>query len=987
MLKLPEHTASSTTWVASPSELMHRSGMNRLESSSPRSEPFRGVTRPPAPHWSAWVDRLERAPHVARDERLALSLDIEACLLTLATQRRIKSGDWGRPVRLAQNRMLNAAAMAADDAAMLDAVETIPWADSGSLRLTGRVGARAIATALDSGRLQTPQGDILQSGEARVGQLGWRFDGTHQHPTVEVEGATLWLPLTPLHYWDASRGTLGVVTVPGVEPRVASEWHRGPPVSSQGAAALGELLARTRPQLPRPVEIEQVGGSPVARITLRELHAKLPYAEPQRVAELSFRYGDAKVSGYARGDETVELSPTRRAIVRRDHDKESLLRYALCAHGFDELEPDFASPWDRQVERWNLPSVQDWLAFLLDGHRELADLGFEIDIDPSFSLRIVESDDWFTDLEPSERDWFNLELGIVVDGERVSLLPALLAALRDRADLEHAMFLPLPGGGYVTVPRERIAPLVDLLLELAAEPEGKGRRLSRLRAMDLAAVVRSERGALAAMRALRDELTSGDIAPPTLPKAFRAELRPYQRAGTGWLWKLHRAGLGAVLADDMGLGKTVQVIAILCILRQKKDRLPSLVVAPTSVLISWVDQLAAFAPHLDVVLWHGAARGAERSRIASADVVLTSYGLLHRDAEDLTGRAWDLCVLDEAQTIKNAKTVFWEHARSLDARQRVAITGTPVENHLGELWSIVSFAIPGALGSERGFRAVYRTPIEKRRDEACLASLRRRLAPVLLRRTKEQVASELPDKTVIEHSIELTDAQRDIYEAVRQTTVKAVRDAIAARGFARSQIIVLDALLKLRQICCDPRLLKSKVAKRATRSAKLDAFSELVTTLVAEGRRILVFSQFVEMLDLIAARLDEEGVAFLTLTGATTNRRAVVDMFRKGTVPVFLISLKAGGTGLNLVEADTVIHYDPWWNPAVEAQATDRVHRIGQTRPVFVHKLVTRSTVEQKIVELQRSKAELARGLFEGGFDAPLLDEATVDALLAPMPR
>jgi SNF2 family DNA or RNA helicase len=547
--------------------------------------------------------------------------------------------------------------------------------------------------------------------------------------------------------------------------------------------------------------------------------------------------------------------------------------------------------------------------------------------------------------------------------------------------------VPHPNGGYVVVPRERIEPLVDLLLELAAEPDEMSRRLSRLRAMDLAAVLRSEQGALAAMRALREQLTSPSAAPLRLPKRLLADLRPYQLEGTSWLWRLHRAGLGAVLADDMGLGKTLQVIALLCLLRERKDRRPSLIVAPTSVLLSWGDQLQAFAPHLDVVVWHGAGRTQERARLDTADVVLTTYTLLHRDADDLVGRAWDLCVLDEAQTIKNAKTVFWERARSLDARQRIAVTGTPMENHLGELWSIVSFAIPGALGSERAFRAAYRSPIEKQHDPGALASLRRRLAPVLLRRTKEQVASELPSKTVIEHLIELTEGQRDIYEAVRQTTLKAVRDAIASRGFGRSRIIVLDALLKLRQICCDPRLLKSRVAKRAERSAKLDAFADLVTTLVDEGRRTLVFSQFVEMLGRIGERLDALGIPYLVLTGATVNRRAVVDMFRKGTVPVFLISLKAGGTGLNLVEADTVIHYDPWWNPAVEAQATDRAHRIGQSRPVFVHKLITRSTVEQKIVELQRAKAALARGLLEGSFDAPLLDEATVDALLAPLPQ
>ncbi len=935
--------------------------------------------------WRArrWAQSLGPLPPLSNDERVVFVLDPRPIAkLSLAAQKLLVSGRLGNVRRLGRERVQAVIDGRAGDADTLAAVTSIPWAADGALRLRGRLGGRALADAFESGRLYADDGAgprSVEAGATIAGRLGWRPIGRSQRPVIEVDREVEIIGVTPLAYWDSERACIGRVDVPGVSEAISIAWLEGPSIDERDLGTIARELEGKRVPVPVTVKWETIGGKPTGVLTLREVAGP---DGPERFGELAFRYGDVLVSGEQR---VVRPSPSRHVTVTRNASDEAAIRARLYDYGF-------FSPYRLDGgSRWLLRGVQEGLELLMDGHRKLGGPDLEVVVDPSLSLTILEDEDWFADIESTETDWFELDLGIVVGGERVSLLPALLSVFRAPPAEGAPIFAPLADGRYVLVPRERIEPLAALLTELAAEPEGKGqRRLSRLRAMDIAAVLRAEQGTAAALRKLRDELASApSLGALRLPRTFRAELRPYQAAGVRWLDRLRKAGLGAVLADDMGLGKTVQALALLALASKAKgEKLPSLVVAPTSVLLSWQEQTARFAPSLRVVLWHGADRGRQRAQIPDADLVLTSYALVVRDREELvTSRRWSTVVLDEAQAIKNAKTALATAVREFTARQRIVLTGTPMENHLGELHSIVSFAVPGALGSDRAFRAAYRVPIERARATGPLESLRRRLAPVLLRRTKEQVASDLPEKTTIDHVVELEGPQRDIYEAVRQLMVKAVRDEIKKKGFARSKIIVLDALLKLRQVCCDPRLLKAAAAKRGAKSAKLEAFAEIVETLVKEGRRMLVFSQFTSMLGLIGERLDAMRIPYVTLTGATRDRGAVVDMFRRGTMPVFLISLKAGGTGLNIVEADTVIHYDPWWNPAVEAQATDRVHRIGQTKPVFVYRLLTRDTVEQKIVELQTKKASLARGLLDGTFELPQLDEATIDALLAPLPE
>ena len=517
---------------------------------------------------------------------------------------------------------------------------------------------------------------------------------------------------------------------------------------------------------------------------------------------------------------------------------------------------------------------------------------------------------------------------MTVDGQQVDLVPVLLdliaAGVEPEEFAEGPVLLPLPDGRLLSLPREQILPILQSLMELfeggALDPEAGRIGFTRMDAADLAGIEAGSGIAWQggeALRALGAQLRAaeGSIPPAALPADFMGTLRPYQAQGVAWLQFLRGAGLGGVLADDMGLGKTVQTLAHLAI-EQAAGRLdrPALIVCPTSLVPNWLREAARFAPGLRVLPLHGPARKARFGEIAAHDLVLTTYPLLTRDQEALTAQDWHVVVLDEAQTIKNPNAETTRQALQLRARQRLCLSGTPLQNHLGELWSLFDFLAPGFLGSARSFRSRYRTPIEKHGDAERQAALHRRVRPFLLRRTKEEVATELPPKTEITEPVEMEAPQRAVYEAIRLSMHARVKQAVAEKGLARSGIIILDALLKLRQACCDPRLLAMKSAQKAG-SAKLERLLDLLGILLDEGRRVLIFSQFTSMLALIEAALRKAGTPYVLLTGDTRDREAPVRRFQAGEVPVFLISLKAGGVGLNLTAADTVVHYDPVVEP------------------------------------------------------------------------
>ncbi|MEZ4226414.1 MAG: DEAD/DEAH box helicase [Polyangiaceae bacterium] len=726
------------------------------------------------------------------------------------------------------------------------------------------------------------------------------------------------------------------------------------------------------------------------------------------VVSLRFDYAGTQVRP-RRSDDWVDEEDEERTLLRDDA-AERRAQALLERHGAVELDciDGLVANYDSEADYViNVDeNVHAICSFSGPAVAELRALGWHIDTDEHFRFQVVEGGDkWVAEL--SERgkstSWFQLELGVEVDGVHVDLVPALLRLLEEApqggrlsALSRHAArcrALPVGDGRYVAIPWERLEPILEVLAELY---DGESRpRLDLLDCM-LAALGRledavQEGGATLQWRGRMDKVERGRrlaAGPGFAPKpaALRAELRPYQQDGLTWLCHLRDHGVGGVLADDMGLGKTLQTIALLAVEKEaRRMDLPTLVVVPTSLVHGWKQQIRQFAPHLRVKVLHGKKRHDTWDKLGQADVVLTTYSVLWRDLDKFRQQQWHYVILDEAQAIKNARSQASRAARSLDARHRLALTGTPVENNLDELWSLFDFVLPGLLGSAQGFRTGFRHPIEREGNESRLLALRARVSPFVMRRLKETVARDLPPKTELVRHVELSGDQRDLYESIRVAAHSEVRTAIRKQGFEASSIMILDALTKLRQVCCDPRLVPVDAARDVTGSAKADAFFELVESDLGRGRRILVFSQFAQMLGLMSAGLRERGVRHVTLTGASTERHRLVDAFQGGEVDVFLISLKAGGTGLNLTRADTVIHYDPWWNAAAQMQATDRAHRIGQKNPVFVHNLVAVGSVEERMLALQQKKRALADTLLGSEVGKLRLLPDDIEDLFAPL--
>ncbi len=531
--------------------------------------------------------------------------------------------------------------------------------------------------------------------------------------------------------------------------------------------------------------------------------------------------------------------------------------------------------------------------------------------------------------------------------------------------------------------------LQEVLLDCAPQQHTAGYRISSKQAGFLEATLRQHADwkvqAPAAWRN-RAAKQSGEakLESPALGELEKV-LRPYQKQGVAWLHFLRANGFGGILADEMGLGKTLQTLASLVTCSSRREEAPSskaeidqslvtsaatkthLIVCPTSLVFNWVAEAKKFTPELKILALQGPDRHARFDEITASDVVVTSYALIRRDAEKYRGLEFDTVVLDEAQHIKNRQTQNAQAVKAVRAKHRIVLTGTPLENSVFDLWSIFDFLMPGYLGTAKDFRERYELPIAKEKNAEAQARLARRLRPFMLRRLKCDVAADLPAKLEQVSFCELTPDQRGVYQQVIEASRKEVLEAVGAQGLAKSRMVVLTALLRLRQVCCDLRLLKLDNVNPANASGKLELFGELLEEVIDGGHRVLVFSQFVGMLTLLKERLAEEKIEFCYLDGSTTDRGAVVEQFQKNeAIPVFLISLKAGGVGLNLTGADTVIHFDPWWNPAVEDQATDRAHRIGQTKVVTSYKLITRDTVEEKILTLQNRKRDIIQATLGG---------------------
>ena len=744
--------------------------------------------------------------------------------------------------------------------------------------------------------------------------------------------------LGPPHAGDEAGPLVSALETPGGFWWAANLRKYGPMRIPREKAdeVLAEVLSEPAlPPLDVPDELrfDEPDVTPVPVLTLQPDESR-PYAF---AGTLEFDYDGVRVARSAAADTIYRPSP--RSLIRRKREAEAAAEAVLLA---------------RRVRFIDIGQGRTHLSIPLKSApaivRDLVPLGWRIDMEGK-PFRVSGE----TAIEvASGIDWFDIRGSVDFDGVPVPL-PELLAAVRH-------------GQTTIVLPDRSIGVLTDEwmaqyggLSAFAGAVAGEGgvrARRSQLGLVD--ALLSAREGVTWSGRALdvRDRLRSFEgIAAADAPETFVGTLRGYQRLGLGWLRFLQELDLGGCLADDMGLGKTVTVLALLEARRTEKGGAPraSLVVAPRSLLFNWKREAERFAPALRVAEYHGSGRDEVLTSLDGFDLVLTTYGTMRRDVAALGGAEFDYVVLDEAQAIKNAATASAKATRLLRARHRLALSGTPIENQLGDLWSLFEFLNPGLLGTlQHGLLARAR-----KGDAGALDTLRRGLRPYILRRTKQQVAPELPARNEDTMVCELEPVERKLYNQLRDHYRQLVLGLVDRQGLKRSQFQILEALLRLRQAACHPGLIDPR--KHTGSSAKLDALLERLDEARAEGHKALVFSQFTSFLAFVRRELDERGVAYEYLDGQTRDRERRVARFQQDAeCPLFLVSLKAGGLGLNLTAADYVFLLDPWWNPAVEAQAIDRAHRIGQERPVFAYRLIAADTVEERIIELQARKRQLA---------------------------
>lgn len=739
---------------------------------------------------------------------------------------------------------------------------------------------------------------------------------------------------------------------------------------------LQNLFPQAELPLPEHAGITQLDTLPQPILQLKMLPHQ-PNGTNMPTALLSMAYGPYVLPLDLQQHQTTLKLPEQVVFIKRQRQAEIAALETLTELGLVQLSGQTEELTGKAVfytgEGPDNPQL--WQP-LLDALPQLQAQGWKTEKAADFNLQILQVSPYLQ-VKDKKPGTFEVTIQADIDGQQVPLLPLVSQWLRQHGlpAKQDIIWLTLPKGR-LALPVALIEPIIDTVVELLSLQKAPAElTLPDYQAASLPPVDAEHIRYLNAERvsSLASQLQQfSGIAAVSPPAGLNAVLRHYQQEGLNWLCFLRNYGLGGILADDMGLGKTLQTLSFLLHQKQQGNlQRPALIICPTSLLGNWQAETARFTSELTVLPLHGPQRQADFEKTGNYDLVLTSYPLLIRDLKFYQKQQFSCVILDEAQHIKNSGSQTAKGVRSLQSRFRLALTGTPLENHLGELKSLFDFVLPGLLGTEQHFLQVYRKPIEKHSDPERANALKRRIAPFMLRRTKHQVASELPEKTEITQLLDLATGQRNLYESVRLIMETKVRELFLRKGVAASQIEYLDALLKLRQVCCDARLLPIEQAKSVTDNAKLTWLRENLPEMVEEGRRVLIFSQFTSMLSLLEQELRFMQIPYSKLTGQTKKRQQQIDMFQQGETHVFLISLKAGGTGLNLTAADTVIHYDPWWNPAAEQQATDRAHRIGQDKAVFVYKLITRNTVEERVQRLQQAKQGLADQVFAGGKGQP----------------
>ena len=869
----------------------------------------------------------------------------------------------------------------------------------------GELGELVLKKILQTGRAfwVTQKSKPLTRGLERSLMFDWQERGESLAINAKVEPtAQEVFKLEKFHYIDTKNAQCGSLKHESLSAHQIQYFLDAPAIPKDKAQIATERLLQILPQeevpLPVKTQLETVEIKDVSPVIQLKLHAvPLPTLEGEKphlihLASLSFNYDGVVYQAKSQYDLDKPVSiilenKTRYKIYRQNEcEKQAIER--LYQQGFESMNPELSPFGMMDMAMFTVngiaESVLKWDEFRQNELPVLEQEGWQITIDENFSLEIETIDDWHAELEESENgDWFEMTLGFDLNGKPINMLPLIVGLLASSSStdalhqsLKEKKYQVLQTGDHqwVKIPTERILLILDTVVELydAGSLNSEGNlefsKHAGLHYGDLLNDPKLRWKGADELKVLNNKLRNfSGIEKVDVPNGLQAELREYQKEGFNWLQFLRDYQLNGVLADDMGLGKTIQALSHL--LKEKeagRANLPSLVIAPTSLMSNWRREAENFTPELKVLILQGPERKENFSKILDYDLVLTTYPLMIRDTGFYEEQSFHYLILDEAQAIKNAKSKTTQIIYRLKANHRLCLTGTPIENHLGELWSMFHFLMPGYLGTQERFTRLFRTPIEKHGDDMRGVQLRNRVEPFMMRRTKDLVAKDLPEKTEMVRSVPLAGKQRDLYETVRLAMDKKVRDEINKKGLARSHIMILDALLKLRQVCCDPQLVKLAKAKKVKQSAKLELLMSMIPEMVEEGRKILLFSQFTAMLGIIEKELTKHKISYSKLTGQTRKREEAINAFQEGDAKVFLISLKAGGVGLNLTAADTVIHYDPWWNPAVEKQATDRAYRIGQDKPVFVYKLLTEETVEEKILKLQEKKQHLADSVYGG---------------------
>jgi len=905
-------------------------------------------------------------------------------------------------------------------ATLIEAQNESRWGGTRDYTLSGELGFLALSKMLDSGRCYCydTSGTALHFAEPRKLQLHWQKENNGDH-RLEISVTPEARPLNtlPVLYLDTEAGTIGMVSDADFTAKQWAMLMTLPVVPAATTVKFSQQLLTLLPgiALPPPQEIETITITQQTPVPYLFLSSEINPASKERRHFIRLRFAYA---GYELA--LMPELPLRNLItenqvvqIQRDLAAEKDAINKLFSAGFqaftDETSGDIY--FIGSDENNPMVSAGHWQQFLHDILPTLEAEGWQVVFDDAFHLQFLQADSWEAaieaDDETSVNNWFDLRFDLDIQGRKLPLLPLIAQVLNDYDpdNLPEMLTLPMGDSQYLQLPAERIRPIYQILYELYDSSTLAGTksnpfdsdgnmRLNRFDATRLAELEENCSSELhwrggKAMRTLGRKLKNfRGIKAVATPRGLKAELRDYQQQGLNWLQFLRSYMFNGILADDMGLGKTVQTLAHMALEKERRRmKKPCLIVAPTSLMGNWRRESERFTPRLKVLTLQGPDRKQWFAAINQYDLILTTYPLLVRDQEILLAEEYYYLILDESQVIKNPRAKAARLAREVKAEHRLCLTGTPMENHLGELWALFDFLMPGFLGESKLFNQRFRHPIEKQANTEQRQRLVRRISPFMLRRSKSEVAKELPGKTEIIRSIALDSKQASLYESIRLSMEKKVRDAIAQKGLARSHITILDALLKLRQTCCDPQLLSLTQAKKVKTSAKLEMLMQMLPEMLEEGRRILVFSQFTKMLSIIERRLIDSDITYTKLTGQTSKRDEVIERFRRGDADVFLISLKAGGVGLNLTEADTVIHYDPWWNPAVENQATDRAHRIGQNKAVFVYKLITENTLEEKIMAMQARKQALAEGVYNNDKQGQnlKLNAEDLQALFAPL--